>query len=154
MAYKDSGEIAANSNYALGDYSFRIERTSVPGSTNDKIEAICTNKGGKNARKSIQVPSSTQMLGWYVEANDTTADVYAIVGIPKESNKRKSEDFPEGISYGSAPVIRIRQTGSQDVWAEGATSAFCYLDGTRLHHVEASASDGAWRNYEIWTDQQ
>ena len=78
MAVKDSNEIATNSNYALGDYSFRIERSSVPGSTNDKIEAICTDKDGKNARKSIQVPSSTEMLGWYVEANETEATVYAV----------------------------------------------------------------------------
>lgn len=78
MAYKDSSEIASDSSYALGEYSFRIERTSVPGSSNDKIEAICT-KGGKNARKSIQVPSSTQLSGWFVEANETEATVYAII---------------------------------------------------------------------------
>ena len=78
MAVKDSDELKTDERYPLGDYSFRIERTSVPGSSNDKIEAICT-KGGKNARKSIQVPSSTQLLGWYVEANETTADVYAII---------------------------------------------------------------------------
>lgn len=76
MAYKDSSEIASDSSYALGEYSFRIERTSVPGSSNDKIEAICTDKDGKNARKSIQIPSSANISGWYVEANDTTADVY------------------------------------------------------------------------------
>ena len=80
MAYKDSDEIKANESYALGEYSFRIERTSVPGSTNDKIEAICT-KDGKNARKSIQVASSTQLSGWRVEANDDTATVYATIQI-------------------------------------------------------------------------
>ena len=80
MASKDSGEIATNSNYALGDYSFRIERTSVPGSSNDKIEAICTDKDGKNARKSIQIPSSDSLAGWYVEANETEATVYANIG--------------------------------------------------------------------------
>lgn len=79
MAYKDSSEIATNSNYALGDYSFRIERSSVPGSSNDKIEAICT-KDGKNARKSIQIPSSANVESWYVEANDTEATVYVQIG--------------------------------------------------------------------------
>ena len=77
MAVKDSGELAWGSRYSLGEYSFRIERSSVPGSTNDKIEAICT-KGGKNARKSIQIPSSAQIEGWYVEANETEASVYII----------------------------------------------------------------------------
>lgn len=78
MAYKDSDQIANDSNYALGDYSFRIERSSGTSPGYDKIEAICT-KGGKNARKSIQVPSSTQMLGWYVEANETEASVYVVL---------------------------------------------------------------------------
>lgn len=87
MAVKDSEELKANERYPLGDYSFRIERTSVPGSSNDKIEAICTDKDGKNARKSIQVPSSTQIEGWYVEANETEATVYVTIasgsgGIP------------------------------------------------------------------------
>lgn len=80
-AHKDSDQIPADQNYSLGDYSFRIERSSVPGSTNDKIEAICT-KGGKNARKSIQIPSSSKLDGWYVEANGTEATVYAIVEVP------------------------------------------------------------------------
>ena len=79
MAYKDSDELKTDERYPLGDYSFRIERSSVPGSTNDKIEAICTDKDGKNARKSIQVPGSTQLEGWYVEANETEATVYALV---------------------------------------------------------------------------
>ena len=78
MAYKDSDELKADERYPLGDYSFRIERSSVPGSTNDKIEAVCT-QDGKNARKSIQVPSSTQIAGWYVEANETEATVYATI---------------------------------------------------------------------------
>ena len=77
-AHKESDQIPSNQNYTLGDYSFRLERTSIPGSSNDKIEAICTDKDGKNARKSIQVPSSTQLLGWYVEANETEASVYIL----------------------------------------------------------------------------
>ena len=87
MAYKDSDELKTDERYPLGDYSFRIERSSVPGSTNDKIEAICTGKDGKNARKSIQIPSSAQMNGWYVEANNTTADVYAVIKSDEKTNK-------------------------------------------------------------------
>ena len=98
MAYKDSDQIANDSNYTLGDYSFRIERTSVPGSTNDQLTAICT-QGGKNARKSIQIPSAYQYNGYYVEANGTTADVYAVVGVPKGgSGGEVPGDNPFGIN--------------------------------------------------------
>lgn len=97
MAYKDSDQITNDSNYALGDYSFRIERSSVPGSTNDKIEAICTDKDGKNARKSIQIPSSTQLDGWYVEANETEVTVYAVERIPiGDSDEHTYPDFGQG----------------------------------------------------------
>ena len=77
MASKDSGELQISSGYTLGDYSFRIERSPGTSSDYDKIEAICTDKDGKNARKSIQVRSSAQVECWYVEANETEATVYA-----------------------------------------------------------------------------
>ena len=92
-AHKESDQIPSDQNYALGEYSFRIERTSVPGSTNDKIEAICTDKDGKNARKSIQLPSSTQLDGWFVEANGTEATVYAVEKIPKGGEGEYTSDL-------------------------------------------------------------
>ena len=101
MASKDSAELGTNERYPLGDYSFRIERTSVPGSSNDKIEAICT-KGGKNARKSIQVPSSTKIEGWYVEANETEATVYVIVEAnPTATLKSGSPSAVSGQAFAS-----------------------------------------------------
>ena len=78
MATKSSGELPFGSSYSLGEYSFRLERRPVSGSTNDQIDAICT-QGGKNARKSIQIPSSAKIESWSVEANDTTADVYVTI---------------------------------------------------------------------------
>lgn len=106
MAVKDSGELAWGSRYSLGEYNFRIERSSVPGSTNDKIEAICT-KDGKNARKSIQIPSSAKILGWYVEANETEASVYVVIDGEKGN-------LPHPISYIQGPYTthksRLRQT--------------------------------------------
>lgn len=75
MASKDSGELEWGSGYNLGEYSFRVERSAGTSPGYDKIEAICT-KGGKNARKSIQIPSSKKIGGWYVEANETEATVY------------------------------------------------------------------------------
>ena len=122
MAYTESGEIATNKGYTLGDYSFRIERSSVPGSANDKVEAICT-KGGKNARKSIQVPSTYQYNGYYVEANETTADVYAVVGVPTggEGSQKESDllDYP--------------------VVGGGAVTAY-YMVGEDEHMLSVSAS--------------
>ena len=104
MAYKDSDELKSDERYPLGDYSFRIERSSVPGSSNDKLEAICT-KDGKNARKSIQIPSNYKFSGYYVEANDDTADVYAILGVPKGGSKYTSDldttPFTQPIATGS-----------------------------------------------------
>ena len=110
MAYKDSDQIANDSNYALGDYSFRIERSSVPGSTNDKIEAICTDKDGKNARKSIQVPSSTQLAGWYVEANDDTADVYAKVKTHGDGSDYNVPDYKDNGSYTISSFLSPTET--------------------------------------------
>ena len=100
MAVKDSEELKSDERYPLGDYSFRIERSSVPGSSNDKIEAICTDKDGKNARKSIQLPSTTKMDGWYVEANSTEATVYAIVEVP-EGEEGEKEYEGQTVAYTS-----------------------------------------------------
>lgn len=129
MAYKDSSEIATNSNYALGDYSFRNERSSVPGSSNDKIEAICTDKDGKNARKSIQVQSSTQMDGWYVEANDTEATVYAMIatiGGGSGGTLLKPGDVIGQDGLGRQVVV-VAAGGSSPVYLVGIT--MCSLSG-------------------------
>ena len=92
-AHKDSDQMSSDQNYTLGEYSFSVVRSAGTSPNYDKIEAICT-KGGKNARKSIQVPSSTLIDGWYVEANDTTADVYVIL---------KNQEIPIGdFSYTEA----------------------------------------------------
>ena len=92
MATKDSQELKSDERYPLGDYSFRIERSSGTSPNYDKIEAICT-KGGKNARKSVQIASSTKINGWYVEANETEASVYALLGIV--DGHETSSDFED-----------------------------------------------------------
>jgi hypothetical protein len=120
MAYKDSDELKTDERYPLGDYSFRVERSSVPGSTNDKIEAICTDKDGKNARKSIQVPSSTQVLGWYVEANSDTADVYAVIkgsGLPDWA---KGETVPTGAGFTAL------SNGKEEYYEFSTGLGFCF----------------------------
>ena len=121
MATKDSEELKTNERYPLGGYSFRIERSSVPGSTNDKIEAICTDKDGKNARKSIQVPSSSTIDGWYVEADETEASVYVVVSGSGGINAILSvadgdylgrESAPEGFRCTSTPNVGLSEQGA------------------------------------------
>lgn len=111
MAYKDSSEIATDKNYALGEYSFRIERSSGTSPNYDKIEAICT-KAGKNARKSIQIPSSTQLNGWYVEANDTTADVYVRLKSPPVYTGNIQKPIPSA----SNGTLRVRLDAPTEIW--------------------------------------
>ena len=149
MATKDSGEIATNSNYTLGEYSFRIERSSVPGSSNDQITAVCR-QGGKSARKSIQIPSSTQINGWYVEANETEARVYVnkhesispdfdpsieppipcssaiYVGVNKQGAVGNTHIFGNGavaVPYGSYPQARLYLNIASPVYRIGYTRA-------------------------------
>lgn len=154
MAYKDSGEIANNSNYALGDYSFRIERSSVPGSTNDKIEAICT-KDGKNARKSIQVQSSTQMLGWYVEANETEASVYATVKV-KSKLPPGSASYPLPITSGPSGSMQRDDGGSHQMEFSSGSGVMTYnaadIGQNGWNLIAASSESGAViRRY--WSSQ-
>ena len=129
MAYKDSDELKIDERYPLGDYSFRLERTSVPGSSNDKIEAICT-KDGKNARKSIQVPSLSQMNGWYVEANETEATVYAMVSEPKKGEGGGGTVVVPGTVIGqdpTGPVISRSGGGEPPIYLTGVT--MCSISG-------------------------
>ena len=101
-AHKDSAELGNNESYTLGEYSFRIERSSGTSPDYDKIEAICT-QGGKNARKSIQIPSNTDVAGWYVEANETTADVYAVLSGNGEINAMLLSSVTEVPRYPTLP---------------------------------------------------
>ena len=142
MAVKDSEELKSDERYPLGDYSFRIERTSVPGSTNDKIEAICTDKDGKNARKSIQVSSSTQLDGWYVEANETEASVYALVKIPPDSpvtgTIQSTTIAATAVSTDNG--VQVGTNGNQILYLNLRTAMECTLVESSGHIVGASKS--------------
>ena len=156
MAVKDSDQIATDSNYSLGDYCFRIERSSVPGSSNDKIEAICTDKDGKNARKSIQVPSSTQIDGWYVEANETEASVYAIIkenpaptgGVPYPFPYSRgvgvvSSTTGRAVTTVTAPYVAIRQTDAKNCIFLFAS------DESSSGHIHETLEPGGTNDYDI-----
>ena len=140
MAYNDSGEIAWGSGYNLGEYSFSLERTSVPGSTSDQITAVCR-QGDKSARKSIQIPSSSQIEGWYVEANETEASVYAVIKGKKvpigDFNYTSGSSFSQSHQYPyderTAYVTSILSATS-DIYVAG------FLDGNSEQFVFASKS--------------
>lgn len=72
MATKDSGNISGN-KYSLGDYQFELRQEPVSGSQNTKYTAVCRHEG-KVAYKSVIVAGIFKT--WWIEANDTTADVY------------------------------------------------------------------------------
>jgi len=62
----------------LGVYTFSVESTATE--TGQKIKAICHNgKTGLSSSMAREFARGTQLAGWYVVANDTTADVYAVL---------------------------------------------------------------------------
>lgn len=160
MAVKDSEELKSDERYTLGDYSFRIERTSVPGSTNDKIEAICTDKDGKNARKSIQVPSSAQITGWYVEANETEATVYVdlegsgglnVVLSVADGEWMGRVESPEYWRCSSTPNVALSEQGATayltvyngTIYEASSTARRIWIGPANTGHSTAGGSSGS-----------
>lgn len=75
-AHKDSDHIAPGDSYQLGEYTFTIQNVVSEGER--VIQAHCSGPGG-NAAHGISVNASYQLSSWYVVANETTADVYAVL---------------------------------------------------------------------------
>ena len=76
MAYKNSELLSLNEKYKLGKYEFSLETRSIPQTQLMDVIAKATGPAGKMGAKTIQIPQSTEIEGWYVDANSTTADVY------------------------------------------------------------------------------
>ena len=76
MAHKESDILALDEKYTLGKYEFSIETREIPQTSLMDVIAKATGPAGKMGAKTIQVPKSTEINGWYVDANSTTADVY------------------------------------------------------------------------------
>lgn len=76
MAYNNSEQIAVGDSYQLGEYTFTINTTVSEGER--VIQAHCSGPEG-SAAKGISVPTTSQLEGWYVEANETEASVYALI---------------------------------------------------------------------------
>ena len=141
MASKDSGELAWGSAYSLGDYRFRVERSSGTSPNYDKIEAICT-KDGKNARKSIQVVSSTKINGWYVEANETEASVYVNINEPPIDTGGIHQPVPcAGSGVGSDPGGAV--ANYTFISGGGLVTSWFNSSGGNNTHLWASSEPGA-----------
>lgn len=76
MSIKESELIDIGQAYVLGDYTFNLQ---ISGDAPSTVTAVCSKTGGGSASKSIQIPSREAIKGWFVDANDTTADVYVYV---------------------------------------------------------------------------
>lgn len=148
MAHKESEQLESDERYALGGYSFRVERSAGTSPNYDKIEAICTDKDGKNARKSIQIDSRDEFVGWYVEANDTTADVYVTLKIPDEEGKTSDLSYEtEGVSnpIECASSIEVTRSDQQVIKHEfisgtGMVTGY-YEQGTRYYKLIYASND-------------
>ena len=150
-AHKESDGLQPNGLYTLGEYSFRLERSSVPGSTNDSITAVCM-QGEKNARKSIQVPSSTQIMGWYVEANDTEASIY--VNIKSQPDTPVTGDFnstliPAAASTRPEDGVPIGTKGSYVIMLNLREAMKCTFE-TRTKRVVCGTSTPCRGSCSVW----
>lgn len=81
MAYNDSGELSVSqSTYSLGGYTFELKVQTVhePGEPDVvSVYAICRGPDGTRQTQAVDFPAGTKITGWYVEANETEASVYA-----------------------------------------------------------------------------
>lgn len=75
MASNSSGLLRERETYTLGEYVFSIVATRL---SDENILAITANVVCDNQRavKGREFPINAQIDGWYVEANESTADVY------------------------------------------------------------------------------
>lgn len=92
MAYNESGKLTLRDSYDLGNYAFEVY--SIHGTNEHYVQARCTNlSDNSTAAQNKTIGENDVVSGWYVDANDTTADVYAVVKTPTEGpiSKRTSD---------------------------------------------------------------
>ena len=150
MAHKESGTIAPADTYTLGEYVFRISRSYNEDEDATTITATCT-KGSETAYRQKFFPGNVLIENWYVDANDTTADVYANIQIPGgEADSYTSDlvDYPllkgelfatvtvisQNVTYGTG-TVRVKDC---DVISYGGTGSGSYYMGIKCSETEAS----------------
>lgn len=80
---QEAGGYEPSYRKGMGAYTFSVESTATE--TGQKIKAICHNADtGLSSSMAREFASGTQLTGWYVVANDTTADVYANIRVRGE----------------------------------------------------------------------
>ena len=75
--------------YKLGEYTFTVTARTIPQTGLIDVIARATGPQGKVGAKTLQVPEGSEFKGWYLEANDTTADIYVLMEVPIEGSTTK-----------------------------------------------------------------
>lgn len=123
MAYDDSGELPIASDpseeniYNLGGYSFELEVQNVhePGEPDVvSVFAICRGPDGTRQTQAVDFPAGTKITGWYVEANETEASVYAFGEF--EGGEIDIGPITKPVaSAAAATLVRLKETFSYQV---------------------------------------
>lgn len=98
MASSSSGPLSPSAVYQLGQYQFRLNVTKSQEGDSTQIQAQMT-KDGQSKYHSIYVDGDAAVESWRVEANESTADVYATVRTGAETlvdGTLNAIDFPKG----------------------------------------------------------
>lgn len=89
MATKSIGPIDIRQSCELGNYRFSIRTEESQEDDITVVIAMCEKYGQSPVQKTVAFPKNTSIEKWWIEANDTTADIYAlvsnIVGFEKKS---------------------------------------------------------------------
>lgn len=86
MAHKESELLSLNEKYTLDKYEFTLKTREIPQTNLMDVIATATGPKGKMGAKTVQISKDTEVSGWYVDANSTTADIYLAVKEPTETS--------------------------------------------------------------------
>lgn len=129
MAYKNSGQLNAQDKYVLGIYEFEINRRVEEIVIDDQtvtvtiISITCTDveTGEKRYARNV-ARGDVEIEHWWIEANDTTADVYW---------STQGENFPEVQTSYEKPITFVHEI---------YTLTSIYVPGGGTYYTEAIRS--------------
>lgn len=96
MATKSTGPIDPRKSCNLGNYRFSIHTEESQEDDITVVIAMCEKYGQSPVQKTVSFPKNTSIEKWWIEANDTIADVYALVS--KVVGFEKKSELLEGIT--------------------------------------------------------
>ncbi len=132
MAYNDSGILDQNDTYDLGVYHFDLQVVSSEG---EKIIQGHMTRGDETAAHGVSVTESTQVKGWYVEANESVVSIYAIVKYAGMDTGPVSVPIA---ASGSASAVSSNLNWSYS----GGVITQAYSTMFNPYHISASANSG------------